>query len=94
MYSRYENNDLILGWSNPLGAANWDKVDQLRIVLMADDYTSLVYIQVNPSATSVTIPESIINQANNLGYGAIFWWEVQTRAYDVNNMNYARGYSN
>jgi hypothetical protein len=94
MDSRYDNNDLILSWSNPLSAANWDKVDQLRIVLMADDYTPLVYIQVNPSVTSVTIPESIINQANNLGYGEIFWWEMQTRAHDVNNMNYARGYSN
>lgn len=94
MDSLYSNSgDLVLSWTNPTGDANWDKVNQLRIVLMTKDYTSLVYIPANPNSETLTIPESLINQAENLGYGNVSWWAIQTRAYDNNNMNYARGYS-
>ena len=94
MESSYSNaGDLVLSWTNPRGDANWDKVNQLRIVLMANDYTSLVYISANPNSETLTIPKSLINQAENLGYGNVSWWAIQTRAYDNNNMNYARGYS-
>jgi hypothetical protein len=94
MDSLYSNDgDLVLSWTNPKGEENWDKVNQLRIVLMANDYTSLVYISTNPNSETLTIPNSLINQAENLGYGNVSWWAIQTRAYDNNNMNYARGYS-
>lgn len=92
--SLYSNaGDLLLSWTNPRGDANWDKVNQLRIVLMTDDYTPLVYISSNPNSETFTIPKSVINQAENLGNGNVSWWTIQTRAYDNNNMNYDRGYS-
>ncbi len=89
------NGDWVLNWINPTGAANWSEVDQLRIILMAGDaaYTELVYVRANSSVETVIIPASLISQAESLGKGPIEYWTIQTRAYDANNMNYARGYS-
>ena len=89
------NGDARLNWINPTGAANWSEVDQLRIILMAGDaaYTELVYVRVNPSNQTVIIPASLISQAESLGKGPVKYWTIQTRAYDANNMMYARGYS-
>ena len=93
MNSQFSNGDLVLNWTNPTGDSNWDEVDQLRIVLTATDGAEVLYISTNPTAESETIPESLVTKVNNLGHGTMDLWEIQTRAYDENGMNFARGYS-
>ncbi len=94
MQSDYQNGDLVLSWTNPDDEANWDEVDQLRIVIFAADGAEAIYIRANSSDETLTIPASLVDQASNLGHGALSSWQIQTRAYDTNGMNYARGYSN
>ena len=94
MQSEYQNGDLVLSWTNPDDDANWDEVDQLRIIIFAADGAEAIYIRANSSDETLTIPASLVDQASNLGHGAISSWQIQTRAYDTNGMNYARGYSN
>jgi hypothetical protein len=91
--SYWSNGDLVLSWTNPTNEKNWDKVSQLRIIMYAEDNAEVLYIRTNPSTTTVTIPASLYNGVVNLGHGNITGWLIQTRAYDSNNMNYARGYS-
>ena len=93
MQSYWSNGDLVLSWTNPTNEKNWDKVSQLRIIMYAEDNAEVLYIRTNPSTTTVTIPASLYNGVVNLGHGNITGWLIQTRAYDSNNMNYARGYS-
>jgi len=94
MESEYSNGDLVLSWSNPVAADNWKKVDELRIVLTTTDGIAALYVRADTTSETVTIPESLISQATTLGYGDLAYWEIQTRAYDDNGMNFARGYSN
>jgi hypothetical protein len=94
MQSSWDGNDLILNWTNPIGATNWADVDQLRIKLFDGTGKSVMYIRLYPTADTVTINGNLLNQAAGLGDGTLGSWEVQTRAYDENNMNFARGYSN
>jgi len=90
-----ENGDIVMTWVNPTSDANWNEVDQLRIIFFAaDSSTELLYVRVNPIVETVTIPASVVSQVESLGLGKIVFFIIQTRAYDVNNMNYARGYSN
>jgi hypothetical protein len=93
MDTDWVNDDLVLRWTNPTNQQNWDKVSQLRIVLVAEDDAEVLYIRTNPSTNTVTIPASLINSVESLGHGKLTGWLIQTRAYDSNNMNYARGYS-
>ena len=93
MQSYWSNGDLVLSWTNPTNEKNWDKVSQLRIIMYAEDNAEVLYIRTNPSTTTVTIPASLYNDVVNLGHGIITGWLIQTRAYDSNNMNSARGYS-
>jgi len=94
MQSAWNGNDLVLSWTNPVGSMNWADVDQLRIKLFDSVGTSVLYIRLGSTATTVTIDGSLLNQAVALGNGILGVWEVQTRAYDSNEMNFARGYSN
>ena len=94
MESYYSNNnDLVLSWTNPTGSDNWDQVNQLRIILFGEDDAEVLYISANPSTQTVTIPASLISKVENLGHGILAYWQIQTRSYDSDNMNYARGYS-
>ena len=94
MQSEYQNGDLVLSWTNPDDEANWNEVDQLRIVIFTADGAEAIYIRANSSDETLTIPASLVDQASNLGHGALSNWQIQTRSYDTNGMNYARGYSN
>lgn len=91
--AEYKDGDLILNWINPTSDSEWNKVDQLRIVLFADDDSEVLYIRTNSNVETITIPKDIISEVENLGRGNISYWQIQTRANDVNGMNYARGYS-
>jgi hypothetical protein len=94
MGSHWSNGDLELSWTNPIGETNWDEVDQIRIVITTTDGTEVLYIRADPTAETITIPEFLVSQTADLGHGELAFWLIQTRAYDENDMNFARGYSN
>jgi hypothetical protein len=94
MQSSWWESDLVLTWTNPVGSANWADVDQLRIRLFDGTGKSILYIRSDPVNNMVSINSSLLKQAAALGDGLLQSWEVQTRAYDANGMNFARSYSN
>lgn len=95
MQAEWLNGDLILSWTNPTNEMNWLEVQQLRVMLFDSDYNDLVFISLNATDQTVTIPAELVNKAAALGNSAgIALWQVQTRAYDEYGMNYARGNSN
>jgi hypothetical protein len=94
MQSQFVNGNLVLSWTNPTESANWQYVDDLHIRIYATDGEEVIFVTFDPSNESVTIPASLLSQANNLGYGSISYWHIQTRAFDANWMNFARGVSN
>ena len=93
MQAQWSNGDLILSWTNPTGEANWLEVDQLRVVLFDIHFNDRVFVSLNPTDETVTIPAALVNKAAAFGTGGIAAWQVQTRAYDENGANYARGNS-
>lgn len=94
MQSAWVGSDLVLSWTNPTAAANWAEVDELRIRLFDGTGAAVLYVKLNPATNTVTINNGLYIQAAGLGNGSLVSWEVQTRAYDNNNMNFARAYSN
>lgn len=93
MVSTWQETDLRLDWSNPTGAGNWSSVSQYRIVVFDSEFRSILFARVPLNATSITLPGALLDEARALGNGTISRWQIQTRAYDSNNMNYARGVS-
>lgn len=95
MTAQWSGGDIELSWSNPTTEANWDEVDQIRIVILDDLGNSVLYIRVPTTDESLTIPLALIAQAAILQGGSrLDIWQIQTRAYDSNGMNFARAYSN
>lgn len=86
-------SDLTLNWTNPASEANWTQVERLYVVLLDGAGKDVLYVRLPPTAAQVTISGTLLSRAAALGDGTLAQWEVQTRAYDSNAMNYARGYS-
>lgn len=93
MQSQWLEGDLVLNWTNPTGATNWSEVDQLRILVFDGTNKDILNVRTGPTTDTVTIPANLVSQAAGLGDGTLARWEVQTRAYDENSTNFARGYS-
>ncbi|MDH3783386.1 MAG: hypothetical protein OES33_11770 [Desulfobulbaceae bacterium] len=93
MLSTWVGNDLALSWVNPTDSTNWSEVDQLRIRLLDSSGKVVLFISMSPTANNVTIDNNLLVQAAGLGDFTLSTWEVQTRAYNANNMNFARGIS-
>lgn len=95
MHSYWNAGDLELSWTNPTGEDNWDEVNQIRLVISDNNGQDVLFVRLLPTATTATIPAAVINQAATLNGGStVSYWQIQTRAYDDDNMNFARGYSN
>ena len=95
MQAQWIGSDLELSWTAPTGDANWNEVDQLRIVVFDNNNQTVLQIRLAPGDTSVIIPAALVSQsATLLGGVALAQWQIQTLAYDDNGMNIARGYSN
>jgi hypothetical protein len=92
MSSAWSGQDLVLSWVNPTGEANWSEVDQLRITLFDGAGNTVLMIRGTSELDTVTIAGNFLDQAEAI-HGAITHWQVQTRAYDQNDMNFARAYS-
>ena len=93
MQSAWVGNDLALSWVNPTSSTNWSEVDILRIKLLDSSGKVVLFMSLSPTADTVTISNNLLVQAAGLGDSTLSTWEVQTRAYDANNMNFARGNS-
>lgn len=100
MQSSLAGNDLVLNWTNPVGEPSWTEVDQLRIRLFDINGRPILYVRLDPTAEAVTINGSLLDQSAALvndmmtTWEILASWEIQTRAYDGNNMNFSRGISN
>ncbi len=94
MLSDWNDGDLVLSWDNPDTDPAWSEVDQVRINVFDNNDNVVLRVKTVPSETTVTIPANLVSQAATLlGGDSLALWEIQTRAYDANNMNFARGYS-
>lgn len=84
-------NSLKLTWSNPVG-----DYDQIRIFIYDDDTGSdVLYVNLPPTAEELTIPAEwieVMGDFYDLGDNVL--WQVQTRSYTDDGVNYARGLSN
>jgi hypothetical protein len=94
MQAQWSNGDLVLSWTNPTGELNWQAVDQIRVVLFDVDYNDKVFVSLDKSAETVTLPAELLTKAAAIGASGISSWQVQTRAFSQYNMNHARGNSN
>ena len=99
MQSSFVGNDLVLTWTNPVGDPNWAEVDQLRIRVVDLNGEVVLYVRVPTTTETVTISGALLDQAAALSnsmmttWDVISAWEMQTRAYDANNVNFARAIS-
>ena len=80
---------LRLTWSVPASGA----YDQLRIVLMDQDWSDLLYVRLPVDKEELTIPGGWIQQMTNFKNPSAAIWLIQTRSYMADGNNYARGYS-
>jgi len=94
MQAHWSNGDLVLSWTNPTDELNWQEVDQMRVVLFDVDYNDKVFVSLDKSAETVSLPAELLTKAAAIGASGISSWQVQTRAYNQYNMKNARGNSN
>ena len=85
------DDSLHLAWTTPVG-----DFDQLRVVLLDQDYSDVLYIKVPVGAEEITIPSDVIQDISYFNNPSSINWAVQTRSYSAtsDNNQYARGYSN
>jgi formylglycine-generating enzyme required for sulfatase activity len=85
------DDSLHLSWTTPTG-----DFDQLRVVLLDQDYHDVLYIHVPVNAEEVTVPSDLIQDISYFKNPSSINWTVQTRYYSAtsDNNQYARGYSN
>jgi hypothetical protein len=92
MVAQWNGGDLGLSWTNPTSDSNWGAVDQLRVVVFDDLGNSVLYIRPAKNDESVTIPSTLVSDAATLRGGSrIDAWQVQTRAYNTDGINFSRG---
>jgi|GEM_PF-5251456 len=85
------DGSLKLNWTNPVAVAGWDKISQVRVFMSQGTTSQGLVVKLSSTAQSVTVPANILAQ-RNITTGST--WRIQTRAYDANGSNYARGESN
>ena len=92
MSNEWIDGSLKLTWENPAE----DGYDQIQIYIWDDDLgADVLYVSLPPNVEELIIPVEwveIMNDFYNLGDNVV--WQVQTRSYTNEGMNYARGYSN
>ena len=94
MQSQWIAGDLVLSWTNPTLAPNWSLVTRIRIVIKTTTGPAVIQVNLDPSAETVTIPASLVADAEALGLGALLEWRVEARLYDTQDRNTARSVSN
>ena len=84
------DGDLRLSWSIPVG-----NYDELRIVVVDQDWDDLLYVKLSADKDELIIPSEWIEQITVYKNSNFARWQVQTRSYTntVDHNNYARGLS-
>ncbi|GAB4275871.1 MAG: hypothetical protein Kow0092_31520 [Deferrisomatales bacterium] len=85
---------LLLSWQDPTDAPAWGEVTELRVVLSDAEGREILYAAAPPGARWLLLPADLVLRLAPLGDPSALSWQVQTRAYDRNGMNFARGVSN
>lgn len=94
MSATNSGSDISFSWTNPTTAANWSSVGIVKIMIQDTAATGKrVIINLKPTATSVTLPNSVITAAGLDPASSTMQWLMQTRQY-TNGVNVARGQSN
>jgi hypothetical protein len=86
------SGDMEVSWSNPTSATNWNQVNELRMLARSEDGRNALHVKINTAKQKVVIPKSLMTDTQSL-YGDFGSIQIQTRAFDNNQMNYARGVS-
>lgn len=85
------DGSLKLSWTSPS-----ENYERLLVGLFDQDWNSLLYAHIISNATDVEeiiLSEDEVQKLKNLASPVSVKWQVQTRAYTDEDMNYARGYS-
>lgn len=93
MQSQWVSGDLVLSWTNPTTEPNWNQVTMLRIFIFTTTGPSVISINLDPGDETVTVPASLVADAEALGLGAMLEWRIEARVYDTQDRNYARSVS-
>jgi formylglycine-generating enzyme required for sulfatase activity len=90
-YEWLVDDSLHLTWVTPVGTFN-----QLRLVLLDQDFGDLLYVKLPTNANELTIPGDMIQDMTYFKNPNDVYWTIQTRSYTATSdkNNYARGYSN
>jgi hypothetical protein len=86
------DGSLTLAWTEPT-----DSFANYRMIFYnPSDGSEIFYAKIPQGVSSVTLPEALLAAIQtNAGVSlSSFNWRLQTRLYDVSNMNYARSISN
>ena len=88
----WSDNSLSLSWVIPEGEGGFD---DLRIILMDQDFRDLLYVTLPVDANELTVPSGIIQDITDLKNPNEAIWIIQTRSFTttIDENNYARGYS-
>jgi hypothetical protein len=81
------NGSLTIDWPKPGG----DFDEYMFVILDQQSYKDLLYVKLPKSQSSLTIPESVIKDLQNLYQSTSLQLQLQTRKYSNEGMNYARG---
>jgi len=90
---RLVDGSLKLSWINPANNPPGD-YDQLRVVIRDQNAGEVLYARLPTNVNQMTIPSDWVNIIEDYYSLTNTIWQVQTRSYTVEDMNYARGYSN
>ena len=95
MAAEWQDENLLLEWTNPTSAANWNNVNWLVIVIKDNSGEVVGWLKFDPTKESFLVPASEIEKMKNIGNGTLASWNVQTRHYtnDARNTQTARGFS-
>jgi hypothetical protein len=86
------DGSLKLSWTNPPNIAPND-YDQLRVYITDDTAGEILYASLPVNVNKMTIPSDWVNIFENFYSLTTTRWQVQTRSYSSEDMNYARGLS-
>jgi hypothetical protein len=86
------DGSLKLSWTNPANTAPGD-YDQLRVVIKDQSAGEMLYVRLPANVNEITIPADWVKILQDSYTLTTVIWQVQTRSYTGEDMNYARGNS-
>lgn len=86
------DGSLDLSWTNPPNQAPGD-YDQLRVLISDDNAGEMLYVRLPVNMNTITIPSDWVKIMADFYPLTAVRWQVETRSYTEEDMNYARGIS-